>query len=201
MKMVPRFPERVLSALGASKYFRDDVLGDLAEEFAIRAEFDLRAARRWYYREAWRAAPYFVRNAVRSLRRREVLGVGSAILVALTGATIFRDLFFRVAEPIVSVLDLPPNFLLSWFMAPVFVLVNAITPTAGGYVAAWAHKKAPLLTAVTLGIVWSAIDVAVIASAPAEFPALYRYGAPFMALVFSTVGGLLRVWNRPRVVG
>ena len=36
----PRVAEAVLESLGAQPEFRDDVLGDLAEELAIRAGWD-----------------------------------------------------------------------------------------------------------------------------------------------------------------
>jgi hypothetical protein len=196
MKIVPRFPERVLNALGASKYFCDDVLGDLAQEFAIRAEFDLASARRWYYREAWRAAPYFLRNGLRNLGLRDWLGLAHAVVVAMTGATVFRIVLFRITTEIASALGIGGRFLSAWFMAPVFLLINALTPFAGGYIAARYQRKVPLLAAVSLGIVWWAIDIAVIGRVGDEWPALYRYGAPLVALTFTTAGGLFRIWKR-----
>jgi hypothetical protein len=193
MNMVPRFPERVLGALGATPDFRDDVLGDLAEEFVIHAEWDGPGrARRWYYREALRAAPYLLRDGLRSLRPRDVFRLTGAILLALIGVRAFRAASFLVLNALLTALGLPISTVPLIWLAPIFLLLNAITPTVGGYVAAWAHRKAPLLAAITLGVVWSAIDVATIAAHP-EWPALYRFGAPLIALVFTTMGGLLRV--------
>lgn len=57
--------ERVLVALGADAEFLSAVLGDMAEEFAARAERDgVGAARIWYGREALRSAPHVVRNTI-----------------------------------------------------------------------------------------------------------------------------------------
>jgi|SRR5688500_1987509 len=49
MTRPPRLAEAILESLGAQPEFRDDVLGDLAEELAIRSAWDgEREARRWY---------------------------------------------------------------------------------------------------------------------------------------------------------
>ncbi|HEX7242371.1 MAG TPA: permease prefix domain 2-containing transporter, partial [Longimicrobiaceae bacterium] len=57
----PRTAERLLEALGAEPELRDALLGDLAEDFATRAaDQGERAARRRYWREALRAAPYLL---------------------------------------------------------------------------------------------------------------------------------------------
>jgi hypothetical protein len=58
--------ERLLHALGAHPDFADAVLGDLAEERARRAEqAGPMAARWWHAREALRAVPHLLWNAVR----------------------------------------------------------------------------------------------------------------------------------------
>ena len=190
MNTVPRIPERVLSALGANPYFRDDVLGDLAQEFAIRADFDVRSARRWYYREAWRAAPYFLRNGLRNLRARDLLGLASAIVVALVATTVFSVVFYRIA-----------GAALFWFTAPLFMLVRAMTGLAGGYIAAWSYRKAPLLAAVALGLSGWALNVAaLIVYAGDTLHAMHHFRSAVVAVVFATAGGLLRVWRRRPVL-
>jgi hypothetical protein len=189
--MVPRFPERVLSALGANEYFVDDVLGDLAQEFAIRADFDERGARRWYYREAWRAAPYFLRNGLRSLRARDVLSLARAALLALTGITVFNVVFVRVVTEAFSALG--GNASRSWLLASVFLLMRAITPLAGGYIAAWSYRKAPLLAAVAFGLTGWALNVAALmVYAGHTMHAMHHFRSAVFALVFATAGGLLR---------
>jgi len=70
--------EALLQALRADPAFADAVLGDLAEEYALRAARDgVGAARWWYARDALRSAPHLVRSAVRYLGPR-----GRARLVA-----------------------------------------------------------------------------------------------------------------------
>lgn len=70
---VPR-PPRLLALLVASSSdpeVRDAQLGDLAEEFATRAEVDVRAARRWYRRQALGSvAPNVADRMRRALRAR-----------------------------------------------------------------------------------------------------------------------------------
>ena len=186
MNTVPRLPERVLSALGANPYFRDDVLGDLAQEFAIRADFDVRSARRWYYREAWRAAPYFLRNGLRNLRARDLLGLASAIVVALVATTVFSIVFYRIA-----------GAALFRFPAPLSMLLRVMTGLAGGYIAAWSYRKAPLLAAVALGLSGWALNVAaLIVYAGDTLHAMHHFRSAVVAVVFATAGGLLRVWRR-----
>ncbi|MEO8622388.1 MAG: hypothetical protein ABI625_15055 [bacterium] len=58
--------EWLLHAIGGETAFTDSVLGDLAEEYAMRAERDgARTARLWYAREALRSAPHLLQSAIR----------------------------------------------------------------------------------------------------------------------------------------
>ena len=62
----PPAVERMLQALGADPAFAESVLGDLTEEYAMRAARDGRsAARLWYVREALRSAPHLVGSCIR----------------------------------------------------------------------------------------------------------------------------------------
>jgi hypothetical protein len=84
---VPRVAETLLQSLGADREFTDDVLGDLAEEFAIRRQWDSPSAVRWwYYREAVRTAPHLLRDWLRRLRPRDtrplVWAVGAAFVTS-----------------------------------------------------------------------------------------------------------------------
>jgi hypothetical protein len=64
--------ERVLRRLGADPRFVEDVLGDLTEEYANRAESDgAFFARLWYVREAVRSTPHVLTSALRCAGRRE----------------------------------------------------------------------------------------------------------------------------------
>ena len=77
---VPQRIERLLYQLGAEPKFRDDVIGDLAEEFELRARlYGVDAARRWYCREAARTAPHLLRNWWQGRRvadAGELFGIG-----------------------------------------------------------------------------------------------------------------------------
>lgn len=83
--------ERLLLALGVDPVFAEAVLGDLSEEYAVRAARDgAGPARWWYVQEVLRSAPHLAWSAVRRLdpRRRAVLvaglgGVAFAVSVAL----------------------------------------------------------------------------------------------------------------------
>ena len=58
--------ERLLRTLGGESPLADDVLGDLAEEFAQRSARDGAGVARWWYAwEALRSAPHLVRGAIR----------------------------------------------------------------------------------------------------------------------------------------
>ena len=62
----PTVAERLLQAIGADPVFAEVVLGDLAEEFALRAARDgVVAARWWYTCEALRSAPHLIRSWLR----------------------------------------------------------------------------------------------------------------------------------------
>src|SRR4051812_19420494 len=79
--IVPRRVERILASLGASAELRQDVLGDLQEEFAIRAAWDgSAAARRWYYRESLRVAPHLLRDWCGRLGCRDLFRLTGVIL-------------------------------------------------------------------------------------------------------------------------
>jgi hypothetical protein len=83
--------DSLLRALGVDPAFADDVLGDLAEEYARRAACDgAGAARWWYVREAVRAAPHLVASAIRHTVRHEparlaLYGGGVVVTSAVVG--------------------------------------------------------------------------------------------------------------------
>src|SRR5687768_15018828 len=98
----PRLTETMLLALGADTEFRNDVLGDLAEEFELRASYDEVAARRWYNREALRVAPYLLRNWWRMLQKRDVgyfAGVLARTALIIIGFQVAIRVLFLVVAP------------------------------------------------------------------------------------------------------
>lgn len=85
----PRWIERVLVSFGADPVYRDALLGDLTEEFAIRVEEQgTGVARRWYFREAIRSMPHLLWSWLRALGPRD--------LVQLFGVTIAATFTMRL---------------------------------------------------------------------------------------------------------
>jgi hypothetical protein len=95
-------PERALLQLGVDPNFVEAVLGDLAEEYALRALRDGGPAARWWYtREVFRSAPHFLRSWFRHARRYERLR-----LTGFLGALVLTTLAVLVA---LSMRDGPPT--------------------------------------------------------------------------------------------
>lgn len=84
--------DRTLLALGSDSAFIADMLGDLSEEYAHRAESDGRCAAKWWYvREIVRSAPHVIWSAIRhgtpSTRTRLAAYI-LAVVVSLSVLTI-----------------------------------------------------------------------------------------------------------------
>lgn len=101
------WPERLLHALGAHPDFADAVLGDLAEERARRRERSGAIAARWWYaREALRAAPHLLWNAVKHGGRRGRARVAAVIAtLALVPAVAVVALLLRDEPPAQLLVD------------------------------------------------------------------------------------------------
>ena len=85
---VPFVLERLLLAIGADPAFTDAVLGDLAEEHALRAARDgPAAARAWYVIESLRSVPHLVQSRARRATRAEWVRL-SAYAAAATAAAV-----------------------------------------------------------------------------------------------------------------
>ena len=86
------FAERVLHSLGAHPSFADALLGDLAEERARRSrELGALSAELWWLREALRAVPHLLLNALRhggALGRARAMAVIMAVAAVPTLATL-----------------------------------------------------------------------------------------------------------------
>lgn len=102
----PPLPERVLLALGVDPDFAEAVLGDLAEEYALRALSDGAGAARWWYaREALRSAPHLVQNSLRrwlrhlNPRERARLAAYLAAGIVLTSVAVLIALSARNGPP------------------------------------------------------------------------------------------------------
>jgi len=205
MTTPPHVTESLLAGLGAGASFRDALIGDLAEEFALRVDRDgARSARRWYHREAIRTAPHLVRDWLRGKRWR---GVTHVVGVALSSYTMLLMLGGLIAAVAISVARavgisasvshyLPWNSrLLLLVGAPILALVTTIP---GGYIAAWLDSTAPLVSAFALGVLMASANVAA-GALGTGVPVWYRVVTPLLVIAGTLAGGMLRVTRVTRV--
>jgi hypothetical protein len=193
----PRTAELLLGALGAQAQFRDAVLGDLAEEFALRAERDgIAAARRWYYRESIRAAPHLLRNWSRHLKARDFSHLAGVLLTSYVFVLMPAAVLAMMVRSVMMALGVSSDFQLTHLERPLLpaigLMLGVLSTMTGGYIAAWLHARAPLVGALALGVVWSCASLslgAIVGSAPVW----YQIGAPLVVVVGTPVGGMLRV--------
>lgn len=192
----PRTTVLLLEALGASAEFREPLLGDLAEEFAQRAERDgVPSARRWYYREAVRATPHLLRAGLRGLVPRDVTRV---IGILMTSYTLVLVIGLLVSGSVNSILIANGTSIRNVMLlhgVQILTPFGFVEAIAGGYFAASLDKKAPLVSAITLAIVWSTVSAATSVLNP-SLPLWHRIGLPILMLIGTTTGGILRV-RRP----
>ena len=96
-----RRAERMLQALGVDAAFAEDVLGDLAEEYALRRARDgSGAARAWVVGQGLRSAPHLARSALRTLSLHgPARVVGSVMGLALASFGVVAALQARKGPP------------------------------------------------------------------------------------------------------
>jgi hypothetical protein len=194
----PRTAELLLEALGARTDVRDAVLGDLAEEFALRAERDgIRRARRWYYREAVRTAPHLLRDWSRGLTARDAYHLAGVVLTSYVFMTMLGVLFVNLARGVMMAFGRPPGAPLlvspsDALLAAIGLPLGAVAATTGGYIAAWLHDRAPLISALALGVTWSCVAVSV-STFVGGVPGWYQLGVPVVLILGTAAGGMLRV--------
>ena len=205
----PPRAEALLEALGAEHGYRDAVIGDLAEEFQVRAERDgERAARWWYYGEAVRSVPTLVRSWRRSLRGRDLAHLTGLALTAFVLSRVLVGLIVGMAyigaqRTGVATAAEGASGVVYLIMALKLALGFADTLVAG-FVAAWLHDRAPLTSAFTLGALWSLLGVGVLATlwSLGVLPTGARYtlvqlgmslGGMAFTVLGTTLGGVLRV--------
>ena len=114
--------EQLLDMLGAGSPVANDVIGDLADEYAQRVQRDGTASARWWYaRQATRAVPYLLWNAARHGEPE-----ARARLLALLGGTAFASL---VAVVLWQVHIGPPARLVAGYAeSPNHVVVSTVRP-------------------------------------------------------------------------
>ena len=201
---VPRVAERLLEALGAHRDLRDALLGDMAEELAIRAAWDgERAARRWYRREAWRVAPHLLRDGARRLRWAEVrrlagIAASAYVLSAMAMVPLGIVVARLAASPAASHPGGPPagpGTLAGWGLSLLLAL-GALSPVLGGWVAAALDEESPLVAALALGSVVFVVHLVVAAAVGPGGAGPLALGVVRAALLaaLAALGGMLRVW-------
>lgn len=201
----PRAIESMLEALGAEPRFTDSVLGDLAEEFASRAERDgIASADGWYRREALRAAPHLLWSWARRLRVRGVAHLIGVMVSSYVTLLLLALVVAGTGYVILRMLELPTEYHLPWgnplaalLLLSASLALGSLIATLGGYVAAWLGNEAPLATAIAFAVVLGVIEVVVAVLAP-RFPLWYRFAVPIVIVVGITVGGVLRVGQTHR---
>lgn len=156
----PRFAEMLLESFGADAEFSDAVLGDLAQEYALRLDrYGERAARMWYHRQALITAPHLLRrwwSVARFADMRHLLNVAG--LAYLSAIMIAAGIGFAVAAA-------TPTFL-HWSGVETipFAVVRAgiytmafLTPMTAGFFAATYEEKRPMLAAIALAAAWTGL--------------------------------------------
>jgi len=195
----PHFAEVLLASLGAQASFREPLLGDLAEGFAFRVERDgVGAARRWYFRESVRATPHLLGDWRRSLRAPDIRYLAGVVLSSYVLTMTLVFLAVELAAGAASALGFPPRVLAAPLdAAPLVVLWLLIGTTCtvmGGYIAAWLDRRAPLVSAVALGLTWSCSALAIGGLTRGNGAhAWYWVCAPVLLAVGPIVGGVLRL--------
>ena len=129
--------ERLLECIGSGSRLRDSIIGDLAEEYASRAETDgVTAADRWYRWEALRVAPHLLRDSMKHLSRGGAARMSAAVLCAFVVLLVFdagaREAFRAVAEATGG----GDSVALTPFVVALFLSWSAIDGAVAGVVAA-----------------------------------------------------------------
>jgi hypothetical protein len=193
----PRLPLCILSALGARAEFRDAVLGDIAEEYHVRAGMQGgHAARAWYVREACRAVPCLIRDGVRHLGVGGIAHVITAALKAYASIVVVGVVLFPLAKLLRHSTIMP--------VAVTAVVVGLTVSLLGGYLAARFGRRAPLLSSVALGVFWAVVYAAALLVllervTQLAVPTWYNIAGPAIILTGTALGGICRV-ARQRVL-
>ncbi len=197
MSQPPSAFESILKSLGADPYLSEVVLGDLAEEFDQRVAFDGEVeARRWYVKEAIRAVPHLLRNALGQIRVGEIprlIGVALyswlALLPISLSAWVVVSLIMRLGG--INLPTLAPTPTNPMFLGFV-MLAMPVAGVTGGYIAAWRNARAPLIGAAAFGIVLSCINLIAGLFFPSPLSPVSRITALTLFNLAALVGGVLR---------
>ena len=162
---IPRVLERALEALGAEREFCEGVVGDLAEEFAIRATCDgVAVARRWYFRESLRVAPHLLRNWWHNVRARDVVNLASVIAISSAAMMAFETVIVRIVAPAIGIpiegrlIDVMPQTPVGAFaLSAMLVGWTLCDGAVAGYIAARVGRRAPSASALSCAAFWGVV--------------------------------------------
>jgi hypothetical protein len=194
----PRTGEVLIQSLGARASICEPLLGDLAEAFAVRAKRDgATAARRWYYREVVRAMPHLLWDWARSMRFPDVVHFAGVVFTSLVFTLMLTLLAMRVVQGVADMLGLPQLLPLTTSSNPALITAVLLMPFAAmvlaGYIAAWLNARAPIASAIALGLTWSASTLAIAFIGAGRPPLVLVVFIGLFQLLGPTLGGLLRV--------
>jgi hypothetical protein len=199
MMQPPRSAERVLESLGANADLHDAVLGDLAEEFATRVEWDgASAARRWYYAQAVRAIPFLLRSWLRQAQRGDLSRLFGIVATSYIGLLLIGGAVGVVGAAVMSMFGTPSFDFRNRIQTgdpAIFTVLLAVGLTnsmLGGYIAAWIDDKTPLISALSFGVFWAAVQI-VLPMITGVGPYWYRALIPAALIVGAFSGGVMRV--------
>jgi hypothetical protein len=196
MREPPRAVESILKSLGADPYLAEVVLGDLAEEFDERAAFDgEEEARRWYTSEAMRSIPHLLRSAFDRLRVGDIPRLIGNALFAWLALLPFSLTAWVIVAGVLRLLgiewSLQPTPLNPGFIAFV-MFAMPLAGLFGGYIAAWRNSRAPLIGALSFGVVLTSINLVAGLVAPSPLHTTIRIAALAMFNIGAIVGGTIR---------
>ncbi|HJU74513.1 MAG TPA: permease prefix domain 2-containing transporter [Gemmatimonadaceae bacterium] len=158
---------------------RDGVLGDLTEEFALRARRDsLPNASRWYWRQVVRSLPRFFWSGFRRGQWRAPLGAAVAAQVFIT----FGESLILI--PLARTFDLTGSF--RWLVE---MPIGFAAMTLGGFVAAWMRRGADVALAVLSTIMIIVFMIVLGGASPRWYQITFLVLGPVAIL---TGGALLR---------
>ncbi len=193
----PRTTELLLEALGAESGFREALVGDMAEEFASRVERDgAGAARRWYRREALRAAPHLLRDWTRRAHARDVRYLTGVALSAYVLTAAIGWFVVLLAYGVISALGVtvtaPPSAGGNTWLLLLALMAGLVSAPTAGYIAASLGRRAPLVCALALGGAWSCLTFAA-QTIGGGMPLWFRIAVVVVVLSGTALGGALRV--------
>jgi len=159
--------------------FRDAILGDLAEEFLLRASSSRSSARRWFWGQAFRSLPFLLWSLLRSEFAFST-GIAAVVFLSMAGLKFTADLVIRrwVAPAPLTEVVLAPIIFLSLSML-------------GGCLAGRIRRAA----AVFLALMVATTVVVLIALNPCPIPVPWWYQFGFLTF------GPMTVLLAPAILG